>query len=105
MELLAPIHIDGFGGDLLTPEHPGYDAARAVFNGAIARRPAVIAHVRSTADVQAALRFARERAMPFAVRAGGHSLAGFSTIDDGLVIDLRGLKRIDLDLRARRVKA
>ena len=102
---LSSTTIEGFSGDVLTPLHPEYDAARAVFNGSIDRRPALIARCRDTADVQAALRFARETDTPFAVRAGGHSLAGFSTIDDGLVIDLRPMKTVRIDLRTRRVTA
>jgi FAD/FMN-containing dehydrogenase len=94
--------IPGHVGEVLEPGHPGYEAARAVFNGSIDRRPALIARVRSAADVQAALRFALAEEIPFAVRAGGHSLAGFSTIDDGLVIDLRELKAIEIDPEARR---
>ena len=100
MSLLADI-------ETITPGHPEYDAARRVWHGAIDRRPALIARARRTADVAAALRFALERDMRFAVRAGGHSLAGFSVIDDGMVIDLRGLARIavDPDRRIARVGA
>jgi FAD/FMN-containing dehydrogenase len=94
--------IPGFGGALIAPGDPGYEAARSVFNGSIDRRPALIARPRSAADVQAALRHALAERIPFAVRAGGHSLAGFSTIDDGLVIDLRELKEIEIDPRTRR---
>ncbi len=96
-----PVHL----GQVLGPDHPDYDATRAVFNGSVDRRPALIARAESAADVQAALRFALDTDMPFAVRAGGHSLAGFSTIDDGLVIDMRRLKRIEVDLETRRVRA
>lgn len=105
MSTLAAPHIPSFLGDVLTPADPRYEEARVVFNGSIDRRPALIAQASSTADVQAALRFARETGMAFAVRAGGHSLAGFSTIDDGLVIDLRPLKRADVDPAARVVRA
>jgi FAD/FMN-containing dehydrogenase len=97
MSLLTDLLIESFSGEIVTPDHPDYDADRRVWNGAIDRRPSLIAKARSTADVVAALRFALERDLPFAVRAGGHSLAGFSTIDDGLVIDLRGLGRVDVD--------
>ena len=97
--------IESFTGEIVTPSHPDYDAARRVWHGAIDRRPSLIARARSTADVVAALRYALERDLPFAVRAGGHSLAGFSTIDDGLVIELRGLRRVDVDPVTRRVRA
>jgi FAD/FMN-containing dehydrogenase len=107
MSLLTDTLIESFTGDIVTPAHPDYDAARRVWHGAIDRRPALIARARSTADVAAALRFGLDRDMPFAVRAGGHSLAGFSVIDDGLVIDLRGLRRLEVDpaRRAARVGA
>jgi FAD/FMN-containing dehydrogenase len=85
-------------GEIIAPDHPAYEAERRVWYGAIDRRPALIAKTTSTADVVSALGFALDHALPFAVRAGGHSLAGFSVIDDGLVIDLRGLRRIAIDL-------
>jgi FAD/FMN-containing dehydrogenase len=105
MSLITDPQIESFAGEILTPDHPDYDTARRVFHGAIDRRPALIARPRSSHDVAAALRFALERDMPFAVRAGGHSLAGFSMIEDGLVIDLRELRTIDIDLVTRRVRA
>jgi FAD/FMN-containing dehydrogenase len=105
MTLLAEVSIPQFTGQLIGPDHPDYDDARRVWHGAIDRRPALIAKTGSTDDVAAALRFALDSDMPFAVRAGGHSLAGFSAIDDGLLIDLRPLRTIDIDLEARRVRA
>jgi len=105
MSLLADIAIRSFAGRIITPTDPEYDTARRVWHGAVDRRPALIAMAGSTADVVAALRYALDRELPFAVRAGGHSLAGFSVIDDGLVIDLRGLSRIDVDPVRRRVRA
>jgi FAD/FMN-containing dehydrogenase len=104
MTLTTAVTIPSFSGELITPNHPGYDDARRVWHGAIDRRPSLIARPAGTRDVAAALRFALERDMPFAVRAGGHSLAGFSAIDDGLVIDLRALKAIDIDAGARRAR-
>jgi len=97
--------IESFTGEIITPGHADYEEARRVWHGAIDRRPSLIARAGSTAEVVAAVRFALERDFPFAVRAGGHSLAGFSVIDDGLVIDLRGLRRIELDPERRRVRA
>jgi FAD/FMN-containing dehydrogenase len=102
MTSLATPRIESFSGRVLDPESPGYEDARRVFNGAIDRRPALIARAQSTADVVAALRFALTRDMPFTVRGGGHSLAGFSTIENGLVIDLRAMNRVDVDPVARR---
>jgi FAD/FMN-containing dehydrogenase len=104
MTLTTDVTIPSFTGEIIAPDHPDYDEARLVWHGAIDRRPALIARAGCADDVAAALRFALDRDMPFAVRAGGHSLAGFSAIDDGLVIDLRPLQRIDLDLRTRRVR-
>jgi FAD/FMN-containing dehydrogenase len=104
MSLLTDIAIPSFGGEIVTPSHPGYDDARRVWHGAIDRYPSLIARARSSHDVAAALRFALERDLPFAVRAGGHSLAGFSTIDDGLVIDLGGLRAIEIDVERRRAR-
>jgi FAD/FMN-containing dehydrogenase len=104
MTILSP-HIEAFTGALLIPEHPGYEAARQVFNGSIDRRPALIARPRSANDVAAAVRFALETDMEFAVRGGGHSLAGHSAIDEGVVIDVRDLRTIDIDLATKRVRA
>jgi FAD/FMN-containing dehydrogenase len=95
----------GLSGDVLLPEQPGYEEARRVFNGMIDRRPAVIARCASTADVVRAVEVARERGLVVAVRGGGHSVTGLSTCDDGLVIDLSGLKAISVDPEARTARA
>jgi FAD/FMN-containing dehydrogenase len=96
---------DGFSGEVLGPEQPGYEEARRVFNGMIDRRPAVIARCATTADVVAAVNLAREQALIVAVRCGGHSVVGLSTCDDGIVIDLGGLKSIGVDPEARTATA
>jgi FAD/FMN-containing dehydrogenase/DNA-binding HxlR family transcriptional regulator len=97
--------IPGFEGWVLTPGDVGYDQARAVWNGAIDRRPAFIAGCTGPADVAAALLFARERDLPVAVRGGGHSVAGNSVCDDGVVVDLSPMKAIYVDPAARTVRA
>jgi FAD/FMN-containing dehydrogenase len=84
-------------GDLIAPDDAGYDDARAIWNGAIDRRPALIARCREPADVAAALRLARERELPVAVRGGGHGVGGYAVCDDGLVIDLSPMKGIAVD--------
>jgi FAD/FMN-containing dehydrogenase len=80
---------EGFAGEIVIPESPGYDAARIVWNGMIDRRPALIARPTDVADVLTALRFAREHEFVIAVRSGGHSIPGLSTCDDGIVMTFR----------------
>ena len=86
-----------FSGQVLVPDQSGYDEARRVFNGLIDRRPAAIARCASTADVVKAVAVAREHELLVAVRGGGHSVVGLGTCDDGIVIDLGGLKSITID--------
>jgi FAD/FMN-containing dehydrogenase len=86
-----------FRGDLTLPTDAGYDAARAVWNGMIDRRPAVVVRPLDATDVIAALRFAREEDLIVAVRSGGHSMAGLSTCDDGVLIDLARMRGVTVD--------
>jgi FAD/FMN-containing dehydrogenase len=95
---------DGFQGRVMVPRDDGYDQARALFNAMIDKRPAVIAQCASADDIAAAVRFGRETGLPTAVRSGGHSVAGMSTVDDGLVVDLRNMKTIDVDAAQRTVR-
>jgi FAD/FMN-containing dehydrogenase len=88
-------------GDVITGGDDGYDAARAVWNGMIDRHPALVVRCSNTSDVVEAVRFAREHDLPIAVRGGGHSVAGHSTCDDGIVIDLKALRTIELDSEKR----
>jgi FAD/FMN-containing dehydrogenase len=97
----APTLIPGFRGTVLTPESAEYETARRVWNAAIDRRPALIGRCTGAADVLAALRHAERHRLPVAVRGGGHSIPGFSVCDDGLVVDLSGLRAIDVDPAAR----
>jgi FAD/FMN-containing dehydrogenase len=78
---------DQLRGQLITPEDPDYDSARAVFNAMVDKRPAGIVRVAQVADVIAGVNFARENSMPLAIRGGGHSAPGFGTWDDALVLD------------------
>src|SRR5690349_3718657 len=95
----------GFAGTLIQPDDAAYDEARMVWNGMVDRRPALIARCSSTADVVAAVNFARDNAMTVAVRGGGHSAPGNGTCDDGLVIDLSGMKTIEVDPAAQVARA
>jgi FAD/FMN-containing dehydrogenase len=90
-----------FAGELIGPADAGYDEARKLFNGLIDKRPALIARCTSAADVQAALAHARAHDLVVAVRGGGHSTAGYSCCDDGIVIDTSPMKRVDIDVEGR----
>ena len=91
----------GLSGTVIRRGDTGYDQARRVWNGMIDRSPAAIFRCSSTADVVAAVNFAREEGLALAVRGGGHNAAGLALVDDGLVIDLSGLRgiRVDADKR------
>jgi FAD/FMN-containing dehydrogenase len=91
------IQIPGFRGDLITLDHHDYDDARAVWNGTVDRRPRLIARCRGTADVAAAVRFARDYDLEIAVRGGGHNVAGTAVCDDGIVIDLSAMRAVSVD--------
>lgn len=88
-------------GALLLPDDEGYDDARRVWNAMIDRRPAMIARCTGTADVVAAVNFARTHGVDLAVKGGGHNVAGNAVNDDGLVIDLSSMKGIQIDPRQR----
>jgi FAD/FMN-containing dehydrogenase len=87
----------GFSGEAILPGDAEYDAARAVYNGMIDRRPALIVRPTGAADIRDAVAFARQRRLPLAVRCGGHSVAGVSAVDDGVLIDLSSLKGVHVD--------
>jgi FAD/FMN-containing dehydrogenase len=98
MTALTATQIPGFRGVLVTPDHHDYDDARAVWNGAVDRRPRLIARCSGTADIAAAVRFARDDGLEIAVRGGGHNVAGTAVCDDGIVIDLSAMRAVSVDL-------
>jgi len=93
------------GGSVITPADAGYDEARTVYNAMIDRRPAVVVGALSSADVAASVDYARENDLPIAVRGGGHSVPGFGTIDDGVVVDLSGMREVSVDPAKRVARA
>jgi hypothetical protein len=84
-------------GDVLVPGDPGYDAARAVWNAMVDRRPRLIVRCRSVGDVRAAIRAARDLNLEIGVRCGGHSVVGVGVPDDGLMIDLTPMGAVRVD--------
>lgn len=98
----AVVEIDGFRGRLINKDNADYDIARAVWNGAIDRRPRLIAQCIGTADVAAAVRFARDHDLEIAIRGGGHNVAGAAVCDDGIVIDLSAMRAVRVDPTERR---
>ena len=96
------VEIDGFRGRLIDADHAEYDIARAVWNGAIDRRPQLIARCIGPADVVAAVRFARDRDLEIAIRGGGHNVAGTAMCDGGIVIDLSAMRAVRIDPAGRR---
>jgi hypothetical protein len=84
-------------GKVILPEHSDYHEARKLWNGFIDRYPAVIVRCRDANDVAESIRFARARNLEIAVRGGGHSVPGYSTVDGGLMIDLSQMKEVIVD--------
>ncbi|WP_102418904.1 FAD-binding oxidoreductase [Mycobacterium sp. 4858] len=89
--------VPGFTGDVVHPDSADYDAARRVFNGLIGKRPAVVLRCRSRADIVAAVRYAVGSGAEIAVRCSGHSVAGHSSTDGGILIDLSLMRRVVVD--------
>jgi len=94
-----------FSGALLRPGDDGYEEARRVHNGLIDKRPALIARCRGTADIVAALAFARETELEISVRGGGHNVGGRAVIDGGGMIDLSLMKAIQVDPQVQMARA
>ena len=91
-------------GSLSAPRDPDYDQARAVWNGVIDRQPALVVRCTGVADVIAGVSFARSEGLPIAIRGGAHSIAGFSTCDDGVVLDLGSMCAVHVDPVAQRAR-
>ncbi len=96
---------DEFTGELVPPSDPEYDSLRRVFNGMIDRRPAVVARCGRPADVSVAVNHARDHGMPISVHGGGHGVSGHAVCDEGVMIDLRPMKKIDIDADRRIARA
>src|SRR5277367_5439596 len=93
-----------FRGDLFRPHDHEFARAQSIWNAMAARAPGLIARCADIADVQAAVRVAAAAGVLTAVRCGGHSLAGFSTCDGGLVIDLSRMREVSVDAKSRRAR-
>jgi FAD/FMN-containing dehydrogenase len=92
-------------GRVITPDASEYESARLVFNQAFDRRPALIVRCAGALDVARALEFAQNQKLPLAVRGGGHSRLGYGMCDGGVVIDLSGIKRVEVDSGKRVARA
>ena len=92
-------------GEVIAADDPGYEEARTVYNAMIDRRPRVIVRCAGTEDVVAAVNYARESQLAVAVRGGSHSVPGFGTADDAVVVDLAGMQAVDVDPETRTARA
>jgi hypothetical protein len=91
-------------GLLIQPNDEGYEEARKLYNGMIDKRPRLIARCTDVTDIKTAVRFGRENDLLTAIRGGGHNGPGLGSVDDGLVIDLSGMKGVHIDPEKRRVR-
>jgi FAD/FMN-containing dehydrogenase len=94
-----------FGGDIVTPRDDAYDGARRLWNAVWDRRPAAIVRPRDAGEVATAIRFGRDVGLEIAVRSGGHSPTGHSSVDGGLVIDMSGMRGVTVDPGRRLARA
>jgi FAD/FMN-containing dehydrogenase len=88
-------------GRVIAPDDPEYDAARQVFVGDIDRHPAVIVQVANTDDLREVIHVARETGLDLAVRCGGHGAGGFAVAEGGIVLDVRDLRSLEIDPKAK----
>lgn len=100
MTLTVPA-VPGFAGEVVHPGSAGYDSARKLFNGLIDKRPSALLRCRSREDIVAAVRYAVGSGAEIAVRGGGHSVAGHSSTDGGIVIDLSLMRGVTVDPQRR----
>ncbi len=91
-------------GDLLRPADPRYKEARTIWNGMVARNPGLIVRCATVQDVQATIRAAHSASALTAIRCGGHSLAGHSTCNDGIVVDLSPMRSVSVNQESRRAR-
>ena len=91
-----------FRGEVLRPTDAGYDEVRQIWNAMIDRKPSLIARCSSPDDVVQAVKLARDNSLLVSMRAGGHNIAGNAVCDDGLMIDLSLMKKVQVDVTARR---
>src|SRR5258708_4741794 len=103
-DAVAQLQAD-FRGEIVEPGDPSYDELREVFNGMYSRRPRLILRPQGAADVIRAIGLAKMSGVPLAIRGGGHSVAGFSGIDDGIVLDMRSMRGIRVDPATHTVRA
>jgi FAD/FMN-containing dehydrogenase len=95
---------NGLRGELLLPDDPGYDEARAIWNGMIDRRPGLIIRCLGANDVAAGVDYAREQGLPLAVKGGGHNVAGNAVCDDGVMLDLSLMRSVQVNPDKRTVR-
>lgn len=95
---------EGFRGPLIGHDHPGFGEARKVYNGMIDKQPLLIARCTDVADIIATVNCALDRELPMAIRGGGHSAAGFGSVDGGVAIDLSLMKGVRVDPASRTVR-
>ncbi len=88
-------------GEVILPDDTGYDRARALFYGGFDRRPSAIMRVADAADVARVVSLARETGLELAIRSGGHSIAGYSVSDGGIVLDLSNMRDLQIDVGGR----
>jgi FAD/FMN-containing dehydrogenase len=101
LSLLIPQLRANFNGRVIAPGDPGYDEARTIFYGGIDRRPAVIIRAKDASDVSSVISLARETGLELAVRSGGHSIAGHSASEGGIVLDLSDMRELEIDVGGR----